>query len=400
MIKVGAKYQAPLHDSDLKVQTTADAPQAAYVNYQTLVALGEAPVQTDFSVDGARAIVKQIYGRPTARLLHKVAALTPHLRTTLTRAAEKNLAAQTGAPVQLDDGHPSAPLFVWSNRSIAPVTSDGYVVMALRSNRTHVAIGMIVPPGYGWASVGPGGKPRSPQEDAAREFLEEFGLRAARLEDLGINRKSSTLEAFSYASEDGKQTVPGVIPVVPYAAYTRLDKPLKDVLKDIRMNDENFGALAISVRDMEKLARGMPAVVQYHGSAASASVDLLDQASRRHAAGVGKHAPLQIGDLRSLAERPDAPKIRAKDKDGQPLRYGIEGRKVGLAIRSEDFVSDGRNFLAEIILAASKTGLALSPASQAYAREHANIEPLPSTSAAAGISPRPAQPPGRLGAPA
>ena len=382
MTRVGPKYLAPLHNSDSKVLLVADAPQAAHVNYQTLVAVGGLREQTDFTLEGARAITDPLnqMGVKASVLLERIALLSPAARAKLTRQAEANLEEQTGKRIKLDDTHPSAPLLIWADRSNYAFTSDGYAIMGLRSNRNHVAVARIVPPGIGWASV-KAGKATPPKADAKKEFKEEFGLESDNHRPLGNIFAVNTIEGYTYESADKSKWLPGVIPAFSYAGYTKLDRPLQDIVREARLNNENFGIVAIHHSQFAPLLKGRSINAVYFSSDADASREVQRAAlphwsTERYMDDPTSPPPYHISEIREAALKADAPKIAAKSPEGETAKYASAERGDQLVINLGDFFAVGRNFGPEMVYAASKAGLAVDPQTAKLAKEQAQIVPV------------------------
>jgi hypothetical protein len=320
---------------------------AAAVNYRTLAALGEVPVQADFSRDGTAALVECVRGRLTRTLLARLAGLDPARRAALARQAEADMLSLTGQALKLDKAHPSAPLLISADRSVMAFTLDGYGLFGLRSNRTQTAVGHVIPTGSGWASADESGQPRTPRQDAAKELSEEFGLEGD-IHDLGYNFHDNTLGPRVLATDSPEQFLPGVVPAFSYCSYCRLDFPLADVLPRIRLNDENLGVVAIPFASFDALAQGETIRTPVFYSEAEAARMILA------AAGMGKTTP--IAAIRAAALSPGAPRLAE-------ARYAVDcTRGYMLELDAASLTAVGRDYVNEGALVMEKLGEPLTPA--------------------------------------
>ena len=344
--RLPAAESVPLHNGDGRVIAVGSFTGAAATNWLVLAALGEVPAQVDFTREGTAALVECVRGRLTRDVLARLAGLDPVRRAALARQAEADMLDLTGQALALDPVHASSPLLISSDRSVMAFTRDGYGLFGLRGNRTQTAVGHLIPTGSGWASVDAAGRPRTPEQDAAKELSEEFGL-AGDIRTLGTNFHDNTLGPRVVAAAEGR-FLAGVVPAFSYCSYCRLEGTLTGLLPHIRLNDENFGVVAIPFSTFDALARGETVRAPVFYSQAGAARTIIAQARS------GPVTP--VAAIREAALAPDAPKLAE-------ARYEVdivEGEL--LEFEASSMTAVGRDYLNEAALVMDRLGEALTPA--------------------------------------
>jgi hypothetical protein len=380
MVVAAPGYDVPLHNDEMDVVLIADSHKAAHALSRLAKVMKYIGEQTDFSEAGARAIVDPLNksGLKVATFAEKLSTVPSSARSMMMRLMEKTLQEQTGQLVPIDGSYASAPLMMFSDRAAYPFTGDGIALMVLRSNVGDHGVARIVPAGFARATVDETGKARPPLRDAERAFTRTLGLPAANFQDVGWNRRDALVEGIVLPSADGTETLAGVMPIVPYIARVRLKESLEAVLPKIGLTEENFGVIGVSLRHVDALVRGKPGVVAYFPSDAAPAYNYYAMASRyepytnRFMNGVPE--PARLSWLRDAVSNRIADRVDRLAPGEPPYRVGpVQGF---LSVEVDDFKLGGRNFLAEMLAAADKAGLEMTPAVRAYARETVSIEPL------------------------
>jgi hypothetical protein len=363
MTKLAKTNAAPAHDASHREFATLPYGVTARIAYNTLATLLGLPRKTVYTTEDMAGIRAKVNGTPTPRMLE--ALRHPRLAgmaRRLNRQAEVEIRHQTGKRLDLSrQRFPILPLL--GDSAFYAVTADGYFLFGNRGN-ARGQVCRVVPPGIGFASSIKGKWGERPHRDALREAKEEMGLAPKGITDLGVSSENY-LAVWPIATRKKGMVLPGVVGGWSYAGFHRYDKTLAELLPTMKLNDENFGVIAIKDDDLMGLPNGKVRAL-YFSSTAPAAHAILTSTLQASA----QPTPLSLTDFRE----------RAMPANGAPKITGQTGHRlvdtpVPMTVESKDFDGLGTHYGAQALLIAEKLGKTLSPEAKKLVRERAQFSP-------------------------